>query len=220
MKVSIIIPTLNEEKAIGKVLAEMPKDSIDEVIVVDSSSDATAKVAQGLGASIASEKRIGYGRALQTGLERARGDIVVYMDGDYTYDSKDIPLIVDPILSGKYDVAIGNRLNRRMHPEAMSFINRFGNLLISLAFSLLFMTKVYDTQSGMRAIRKGLLKNYVPKDLGMPYVTEQLIRLIKNGARVCNVPISYRVRIGSTKLCTWTDGLKVLNVMIRARLQR
>jgi glycosyltransferase involved in cell wall biosynthesis len=159
--------------------------------------------------------RKGYGRALQTGIENAPGDIVVYMDGDFTYDPSDISQIVEPILSGKCDVVLGNRLNGRMYPGAMSLLNRVGNILLSLIFSLVFLRGVKDTQCGLRAIRKRFLDGLSYRDYGMPYVTEQLIKLVKRGARIGNVPIAYRPRIGETKLCAWTDGFRILKVILR-----
>lgn len=219
MKISVIIPTLNEEEAIEKVLSEFPEEFIDEIIVVDSSTDATAQIAGRLGAKIVFEHRRGYGRALQTGVENAKGDVVVYIDGDYTYDPKDIMLIVDLILKGKYDVVTGNRLNGKMHPGAMDLLNRFGNTLLSLIFSIIFLRRIDDTQCGLRAIRKQFLERVFCDDYGMTYVTEQLIKIIKKGARIGNVPITYRPRVGKTKLCAWTDGFKILKTILSQRFQ-
>lgn len=192
-------------------------DMVGEVIVVDSSTDATAKIAESFGAKVIFESRKGYGRALQSGVEKAKGDIVVYMDGDYTYDARDIPRILEPILLGEYDVVLGSRLNKKMQSGAMNLLNRFGNTLISLIFSLTFLKKVDDTQCGLRAIRKRFLEKQSYRNYGMPYVTEQLIKVIKKGARTGNVAVTYRPRIGTTKLCTWTDGLKILKVILENR---
>jgi len=215
MKVSVVIPTLNEEKAIDKVLGEFPDDGIDEVIVVDSSTDATPKIAESLGAKVVFESRKGYGRALQSGVEKARGDVVVYMDGDFTYDPREVERLVDPILSGECDVVMGNRLGSKMHPGAMDLVNRVGNTFLSVIFSLVYFRSVNDTQCGLRAVRKRFLDDLSYKDYGMPYVTEQLIKLTKRGARIRNVPVTYRQRIGTTKLCAWTDGFKILKVILR-----
>lgn len=218
-KVSIIIPTLNEQHAIGKVCRKIPT-GIDEVIVVDSSSDATAEIAKSFGAKVIVERRKGYGRALQSGVEKAEGEVVVYIDGDYTYSPRDIRRLVEPILNGEYDVVLGSRLNGVMYPGSMDLLNRVGNFVISLIFSLFFLRRVYDTQCGLRAMRKRLLEGLSYEDYGMPYVTEQLIKLLMKGARVGNVPVIYRPRIGTTKLCTWTDGFKILKVILRERLRR
>lgn len=218
MRASLIIPTLNEEEAITKVLKDIPRDVIDEVIVIDSSSDATAKIAESFGAKVVFERMKGYGRALQSGIEKAGGDIIIYMDGDYTYDPKDIRKIIEPILSDTSDVVLGNRLNRMMHPEAMNLLNKLGNTLISLIFSVVFLRRASDTQCGLRAIRKKFLESFSYRHYGMQYVTEQLIKLVMKGARIENIPVTYRPRIGTTKLCAWTDGFKILKVIIKGRL--
>jgi len=220
LRVSVIVPTLNEENAIDKVLNDMPRDKIDEIIVVDSSTDSTPKIAESLGAKVVFESRSGYGRALQSGVEKADGEVVVYIDGDHTYDPNDIPKIVEPILSKKYDVVLGNRLNGMIFPGSMDLVNRFGNFVLSLIFSIVFLRRVNDTQCGLRAFRKRVLDGFSCRDYGMPYVTEQLIAIVKNGAKVGNVPVKYRPRIGTTKLCTWTDGFKILKVILKGRLGR
>jgi glycosyltransferase involved in cell wall biosynthesis len=220
MKVSLVIPTLNEEEAIGNVLRNIPHDTVDEILVADSSSDATPKIAMSFGAKVILETRKGYGRALQSGVDHSEGEIVVYMDGDHTYNPRDIPKIIKPILSGKCDVVIGNRLSHMMYPKAMNILNRFGNSVISLFLSVTFLRKVYDTQCGLRAIRKRFLKGLNCRDYGMPYVTEQLIKLVKKGARIDNVAITYRPRVGETKLRAWADGFKIMKVVLRERLSR
>jgi len=220
MQVSLVIPTLNEEEAIGSVLSDIPKNIVDEVLVADSSSDATPRIAMSFGAKVILEGRKGYGRALQSGVENSKGEIVVYMDGDYTYNPRDIPKIIKPILSGKCDVVIGNRLNHMMYPKAMNILNRFGNSVISLFLSVTFLRRINDTQCGLRAIRRRFLKELDYRDYGMPYVTEQLIKLVKRGARIDNVAITYRPRVGETKLRAWTDGLKIMKVVLRERLSR
>jgi len=218
MKVSVIIPTLNEEEAIGKVLRDMPKEVVNEIIVVDSSTDDTAEIAESFGANVILVPKKGYGRALQTGVEKARGEVIVYMDGDCTYDPKEVYDLVQPILNDGYDVVVGSRLRGRMLPGSMRFLNRFGNFVLSLIFSVLFFKGVSDTQCGFRAIRKGFLDGFSYVDYGMPYVTEQLVKLIRRGARIGNVPVTYRPRIGTTKLCAWTDGFIILKCILRERL--
>lgn len=218
MMVSVIIPTLNEEKAIGKVLSEMPKGVVNEIIVVDSSTDDTAEIAESFGANVIFVPKKGYGRALQTGVEKARGEVVVYMDGDCTYDPKEVYSLVQPILKGGYDVVLGSRLRGRMLPGSMSALNRFGNFVLSLIFSVLFFKVVIDTQCGFRAIKKEFLDGLSYEDYGMPYVTEQLVKLIRRGAKMSNVPVTYRPRVGATKLCAWTDGFRILKCILRGRL--
>jgi len=218
LKVSVIVPTLNEEESIGKVLTGLWKnDLVKEVIVVDSSSDDTAKIAEKLRAKVIHETRKGYGRALQTGIKNAKGDVVVYIDGDYSYDPKDVSRIVKPILNGEFDVVLGNRFGGRMYDGAMSFTNKIGNLLISFLFAALFTRRIIDTQCGLRAIRKCFLNKLFCSDYGMAYVTEQLIKLIRRGARITMMPVTYRPRMGKTKLRTFTDGFRIVKVILRER---
>jgi glycosyltransferase involved in cell wall biosynthesis len=220
LKVSVIVPTLDEEGAIGQVLTDIPRRIVDELIVVDGSTDATARIAKGLGAKIVPEWRRGYGRALQSGIEKSVGDVLVYIDGDRSYDAKDIPRIVEPILNGECDVVLGNRFTGGMQPGAMPLVNRIGNRILSLVFSIFFAKRVHDTQCGLRAIRKQMLDRNDYSNYGMPYVTEQLIKLVKQHARVHSVPVTYRPRVGRTKLSLWTDGFKILKVILRERLWR
>jgi hypothetical protein len=220
LKVSVIVPTLDEEVAIGHVLIDIPRNIVDELIVVDGSTDATAKIAKDLGARIVQERRRGYGRALQSGIEKCIGDVVVYIDGDSSYDARDIPRVLEPILNGEYDAVLGNRFNTGMQPKAMPFLNKVGNRTISLVFSVLFKKRVHDTQCGLRAVRKQMLKWNSYSDYGMPYATEQLAKLVKQHARVRSVPVKYRPRAGRTKLSLWPDGFKILRVILRERLRR
>ncbi len=217
--VSLVIPTFNEEKAIGKVLAEIPRDTVDEVLIVDSSTDNTPKIAEDMEAKVIRELRKGYGRALQTGIENTMGDVVVYMDGDHSYNAQEISKMVQPILNSEYDIVLGCRISRKMLPKSMNFVNKFGNLGLSLIFDLLFLKKVKDTQTGFRAVKKVFLGNFTYRDYGMPYVTEQLIKLAKGGARIGEISITYRPRIGETKLCAWTDGFKILKCMLKERFR-
>jgi hypothetical protein len=220
LKISVIVPTLDEEAAIGQVLTDMPRSVVDELIVVDGSTDATAKIAEGFGAKIVSERRRGYGRALQSGIEKSVGDVLVYIDGDGSYDARDIPRVVEAILNGESDVVLGNRFSRGMQPGAMPLLNRIGNQTLSLVFSVFFAKRVHDSQCGLRAVRKRMLDWNHYNDYGMPYVTEQLIKLVKQHARVRSVAVAYRPRVGITKLSLWTDGFKILKVILRERFRR
>jgi glycosyltransferase involved in cell wall biosynthesis len=214
------VPTLNEEVAIGRVLMDVPRGVVDELIVVDGSTDATAKIAKSLGAKIVFEWRRGYGRALQSGIKKSFGDVVVFIDGDSSYDTRDIPRIVEPIIKGECDVVLGNRFSGGMQRGSMPLLNRIGNHALSLFFCVLFRKRVQDTQCGLRAIRKSVLDSNHYDNYGMPYVTEQLIKLVNQHVRVRSVPVAYRPRMGRTKLSPWTDGLQILKVILRERFRR
>lgn len=212
---TIIIPALNERAGIGKVLSRIPRGIVKEIIVVDSSNDGTGEIARNHGARVIREDRKGYGRALQTGIDNATGKIVAYIDADVTYDPQELPRLIDPILRGQFDVVLGSRLNGDLGPGAMKPLNRVGNSLISLAFSLVCQKRISDSQCGARAIRKALLEDLYCEEEGMPYVTEQLLKLAKKGARIGEAPISYRRRVGETKLVPWKDGLQILRTIFK-----
>jgi glycosyltransferase involved in cell wall biosynthesis len=217
--VSVVIPTLNEQESIGKVLSAIPNQLVDEVLVVDGSSDMTARIAEGFGARIVREPRRGYGRALQTAIENATGDIVVYMDGDFTYDPSDIIKLIGPVQDGNLDGVLGNRFMRDEDRRSMPFLNRLGNRILSSVFRRIFGTEINDTQCGMRAFTRQVLLKHRYSSLGMAYVTEQLAKLVKSGCRLGEVPIGYRSRVGQSKLHRFRDGFTILWTMFRERLQ-
>lgn len=213
--VTFIIPTLNERGGIGRVLSRIPIEITKEIIVVDSGNDGTGEIARHNGARVIREDRKGYGRALQTGIDNATGDVIVYVDADVTYDPREVPRLVNPILRDELDVVLGSRFRGNSEPHAMRPLNKIGNVFLSSAFSLVFQTRISDSQCGMRAIRRTLLEDMRCSELGMPYVTEQLIRLVEKGARIGEVPISYRRRVGETKLVPWKDGLRILRSILK-----
>src|SRR3954447_14614516 len=131
MRVSVIIPTHNEARAIGRVLADLPPDLATEIIVVDSNSnDGTPEIAAKLGARVVQEARRGYGQACLTGLAAANSpDIVVFLDGDYSDRPSELPLLLAPILEGRADITIGSRLGKHSISGALPWHAAFGNRL-------------------------------------------------------------------------------------------
>jgi glycosyltransferase involved in cell wall biosynthesis len=215
-RVSVIIPTLNEEGSIRGVLSAIPRQVVDEVIVVDGSFDMTGKIAQEFGAKVIYEPRKGYGRAIQTAIENALGEIVVYIDGDSTYDPSEITKLIEPVRSGELDVVLGNRLEPKRH-ASMHFVNRIGNRFLSAIFRLIFRVNTSDTQCGLRAIRRSAVLDHRCRNFGMAYVTEQLAYLIKLGYRIGEVPVSYGPRAGRSKLHWLRDGSSILWTMLKER---
>jgi glycosyltransferase involved in cell wall biosynthesis len=216
-RVSVVIPTLNEEDSIGEVLSAIPYEAVDEVIVVDGSSDMTGRIAREFGAKVINEPRRGYGRALQTAIENALGEIVVYIDGDSTYDASEIPKLIEPVRTGKYDVVLGNRLEEPVSRASMHFLNRIGNRVLSAIFRQIFRVNIGDTQCGLRALRRSAVLNHRCRNLGMAYVTEQLASLVKLGYRIGEVPVSYGRRPGRSKLHRFRDGLSILWIMLKEK---
>jgi glycosyltransferase involved in cell wall biosynthesis len=221
---SVIIPTLDEQEGIGKVLADIQKSLTipSTAIVVDGhSTDKTVEVAIRENAEIVFQQGIGYGNALQTGfryaLENYDSQILIMMDADGTYDAKDLDRLVMPILRGEADFVIGNRLDS-MDYGAMSFVNRIGNIIISNFVSILIQHTLTDTQCGLRAFRRSLAHDFVTGPRGMPFAAEMVIRAARKKARMVEIPVRYHSRLGTTKLNPWKDGMRILLSIVNSFL--
>lgn len=222
LDISIIIPTLNEERAIGNVIKSIPFDNLPstEVLVVDGiSKDKTVSIARKSGAYVYIDPEPGYGQAIQTGLKYMKGKIVVAVDGDATYNIADIPKLVKPILKGEVDFVIGSRLAGKIHRGSMPKLNRIGNVVLTWIFNLLYRQRISDTQSGLWAIRKNVLEDLCVKEKGFGFITAMEIELAKKGYKISEIPSSFFRRAEGTKpkLDPLKDGLVILLVLIKER---
>ncbi len=224
MKISIIIPTINEEEAIGKVLKEIPIKTLKreyavEILVIDgASSDNTKTIAEQLGAKVITEKRKGYGRAYKTGFKNATGDIIVTADGDYTYSMSAIPTLVENLKKDNLDFITTNRF-RYMNKKPMTPLHRIGNQLLTIATQNLFSLSIKDSQSGMWVFRKNILKQLELESDNMSFSEEIKIEAYKKGLRCLEIPITYRTRIGEVKLNSFKDGLRNLKFLFTKKLK-
>lgn len=215
--VSIVIPTLNEEKSIGLVIEGIKRNLPGaEIIVVDSGEDNTAEIASRLGATVIKQAKRGYGVAIRTGLSKANGSVLAFMDGDGTYDPEDLRRLVDLVESRLADVATGLRFSSK--PTGMNITRYFGNIIINLLFSILFFKKIRDTQTGMKVFSRGAYMKMRFKEDGMPFSTEVLTEACKNRLRIIEANIRYYPRIGASKLNPFKDGVRILLFMIKSRL--
>lgn len=237
VKVAIVIPTLNEELAVGKVIDEIHStldnykltvsDAMNTVlvglkpwiVVVDGgSTDNTAKIAKSRRAVVLRQRGRGYGDALVVGfgyaIEAFDPDVLVMMDADGTYDAADIPRILLSILSDEADIVLGNRFSG-MQPGAMTFTNRIGNRAISWLANRLLGVGVSDTQCGLRALAPDVAKLFNGYANGMSFATEMLADAEHAGARIIEVSIVYRPRIGRPKLDPLHDGARIAGIILR-----
>lgn len=218
--VSVIIPTMNEEKSVGLVIEEVrgafAGKRETEILVVDTNSeDRTKEIATSLGAIVLDEPRRGYGRAYRTGFENAKGEFIATLDADMTYPATDLPGLVDMLDAEGLDFITTNRF-ARMEKGAMRTKHRVGNWVLSTATRLLFRVRVRDSQSGMWVFRRSVLDVVKLESLGMAMSEEIKIEAFRK-ARAKEVPITYRVRIGDVKLNSWRDGLGNLKFLFRKR---
>lgn len=216
----MIIPCLNEEQGIEQVLRRMPA-FVDEVIVVDNAStDRTSEVARSFGAQVIREEVRGYGRSYKRGFAQARGDLIVTLDGDHSYPVDAISYLLEAFLHLEVDFLNASRFPVR-DPKAMSFKHKMGNLVLSLAMSLLFFRWVRDSQSGMWVFRRSILEDMELVSDGMAFSEEIKIEAIRNPrVRFAEISIQYSSRLGEVKLNPWRDGFYNLAFLFRKRFWR
>jgi len=218
--ITVIIPCLNEEQGIERVLRNMP-DFVDQVIVVDNAStDRTSQVAASLGAQVIREDVRGYGRSYKRGFGDATGDLIVTLDGDHSYPVDALSYLLEAFRHFEVDFLNASRFPVRDR-QAMSLKHHFGNLMLSLAMSVLYFRWVRDSQSGMWVFRRSILKDMQLESDGMAFSEEIKIEALKNPrVRFGEISIMYTSRIGEKKLNPWRDGLANLLFLIKKRLPR
>lgn len=197
----VIIPALNEEENIWRVIADIPADVVDEVIVVDNgSSDGTRKKALSAGAVVVDEPRRGYGSACLRGLEAAAGaDVVVFLDGDYSDYPEEAAALVAKLEEG-YDMVVGSRLIGEREPGALPAHSLFGNWLVCRLIRLISGAR-YTDLGPFRAVRYEKLMALGMKDAGYGWTVEMALRAAAAGWKTCEIPVRYRKRLaGKSKI--------------------
>jgi glycosyltransferase involved in cell wall biosynthesis len=224
-KVSVIIPALNEEKAIEAVIKQIPVKTLGkmgyetEIIVVDNNStDRTAEIAkQQGGVTVIFQPMRGYGNAYKAGFNGATGDIIVTGDADMTYPFDAMPELLAKLHEDEIDFLNTDRLSN-LNPEAMTRSHVFGNWLLSMTTKILFRWPYNDSQSGMWIFRREIWQYLDVQSDGMPFSQELKIEAYVKGFKCAEVPIEYRVRTGEVKLCTVGDGVKNIKQLFKKRL--
>jgi hypothetical protein len=184
-----------------------------EVIVVDNgSTDGSGELARAAGAFVVEEPRRGYGSAYLSGLAVARGDYIVMVDADLTYDFGEIPRFVQALDDGA-QLVVGNRLHS-ISPGAMPWLSRVGNPLLSGFLNVLHRTKVEDVHCGMRALRRDVLPVLNLRTVGMEFASEMVIRATRERLDVREVPIALHPRVGVSKLSPFRDGWRHLRLIL------
>jgi dolichol-phosphate hexosyltransferase len=217
--ITVIIPCLNEEQGIERVLRAMP-DFVDETIVVDNNStDRTSDVAASLGAKVIREEVRGYGRSYKRGFAGATGDLIVTLDGDHSYPVDAISYLLEAFLHLGVDFLNASRFPVRDR-AAMSFKHHVGNLVLSLATSLLYFRWVRDSQSGMWVFRRSILKFMHLESDGMAFSEEIKIEALRHPEiRFGEISIMYTSRLGEKKLNPWRDGFQNLWFLLKRRFR-
>lgn len=229
MKLTIVIPALNEEAAIGsiierchaardKIVAESPVDDVEIIVVSDGSSDRTAEIALGYDDTrvIVFEENRGYGAAIKTGFEKGTGDLVGFLDADGTCDPRFFATLCRALVEENAAVALGSRMGSE---SQMPGIRRLGNRIYALILSALSNRVVTDTASGMRVIRRDALPRLYPLPDGLHFTPAMSARvLMDEKLTLVERPMSYRERIGESKLNVVHDGIRFLHTILEMTL--
>jgi len=228
--IDVIIPALDERAALPRVLAAIPRERVREVVVVDNgSTDGTPQAARACGATVVVEHRRGYGRACLSGIETLRSrpappDVVVFLDADFSDDPRELPALVRPIAEGAADLVVGSRLAGRSERGALPPQARLGNRLAAWLIRRLYGLPVTDL-GPFRAIRWSTLVALSMCDPDFGWTAEMQVKAAARGARYREVPVSYRRRIGVSKISgtlsgTLRAGSKILRTILRHRPRR
>ena len=219
LRVSVVIPCLNEEEnieaCVKSALDAMSEAGIPgEVVVADNDSgDRSAELAVAAGARVIHEPRRGYGSAYLAGFAAARGEYIVMGDADLTYDFREIPRFVEK-LDGGAELVMGDRM-KNIHAGAMPWHHRYiGNPILTGILNVFFRTGVSDAHCGMRALRRDVLPRLDLRTTGMEFASEMVIRASKEKLRIAEFPIEYHPRGGESKLSSFRDGWRHLRFLL------
>ena len=196
-RIALVIPTLNEEEAIGGVISAVPLGAVDDIIVVDSgSADCTVERARAAGARIVSLRERGYGRACRVGAEAAQDcDIIAFLDGDGSDCPELIPRLIEPIVEDRSDFVIGSRTRGKREPGSMTAHQLVAGRVIGAAVGLLYGTH-YTDMCPFRAIRRDLLMRLGMREETYGWNLEMQMRAARAGLRIAELPVTHRRRTG------------------------
>lgn len=224
LTLDVLIPALNEEGSLPLVLADLPRPPVRRIVVADNGSvDGTARVAKEGGAEVVAAPRRGYGSACLAGLDYLRQtgppDVVVFVDADYSDHPEELPALVAPILAGEADLAIGSRVLGRRERGALLPQARAGNLVACLLIRLFYGHRFTDL-GPFRAIRWDALESLAMADPNFGWTAEMQVKAVRRGLRCVEVPVSYRRRVGVSKITgtisgTLRAGYKILWTVAR-----
>lgn len=222
--VDVVIPALNEERSLPLVLADLPRPPVRRVVVADNGSkDGTARVAREGGAEVVDAPRRGYGSACLAGLDHLRRigppDVVVFVDADWSDHPEELPRVIAPILAGEADLVIGSRILGNRERGALLPQARAGNLVACGMIRLLYGHRFTDL-GPFRAIRWEALERLRMSDPNFGWTAEMQVKALRKGLRCAEVPVSYRKRVGVSKITgtvsgTVRAGYKILWTVLR-----
>ena len=219
LKISIVMPTFNEEQALPLVVADIRKNTEaydTEILIVDSSKDGTAAIAQGLGVKVISQPPKGHGIALRTAIQSASGDYIVTADCDNTYPMDRIPDFIDLLSTQGFDLVSGNRLGTGDVKRAMPGANLWANRSFAFVVRMLYGIPTHDVTTGMFGFRRQAAQS-IDWETNYSFPSEIIIRSHLAGLRYKEIPISYQPRVGEVTLHRWRSGKAYVKCFLKYR---
>ena len=217
---SVVMPTLNEEEGVGECITRI-KNALEalqvygEIVVSDSSTDATPDIAREMGARVVTPDGRGYGYAYRYAFERVRGDVIAMGDADTTYDFEELPKLFELVASGTADMAMGSRLNGEILPGSMPALHRYvGNPLLTRFLNAFYGAGVSDAHSGMRVFTRAAYEEMDLKTTGMEFASEMIMKAGERDLVIKEVPITYHPRRGDAELESFRDGWRHVRFML------
>ncbi len=216
--IKVIIPAVNEEASIAKVIAEIPKHISEVIVVNNGSTDQTKKVAQKEGATVLDEPQRGYGNACLRGLRYLAAfdtppDIVVFLDGDYSDYPEEMPKLIAPIINDHIDLVIGARKPELQEKGSMTIPQRFGNWLATTLMRWFFNAQFTDL-GPFRAIKYDKLVSLKMQDQTYGWTVEMQLKALKQNLTYTEIPVRYKNRIGTSKVSGTLKGAILAGVKI------
>ena len=217
IKTAVIIPAYNEEQSIAKVINDVPKNIVNEVIVVNNNStDKTVKCAQDAGATVLTETFQGYGAACLTGIDYCKEkdfDIIIFLDGDYSDYPEEIEHVIKPIIEEDYDFIIGSRVLGKREKGALPFQSQIGSIIAGILINFFWKVK-YTDLGPFRAIKLKKLLELDMQDKWYGWTVEMQIKAAQKKYKIKEVPVKYRKRIGKSKVTGTIKGTFMASVII------
>ena len=217
MKIAAVIPAYNEQDSIGKVIYALPDELIQEVVVVNNNStDDTPAAAKKAGATVLFESYQGYGAACLKGIEYCNSknyDVILFIDGDYSDYPEEAEKILRPIFEKKYDFVLGSRRMGRREKGALPLQSQIGSIIAGFLINIFWNFKFTDL-GPFRAITASCLNDLKMQDKWYGWTVEMQIKAARDKFRILEVPVSYRIRIGKSKVTGTIKGTVMASIII------
>ena len=214
------MPTLNEEEGIRECIERIQNGTEEfgittEIIISDSSTDRTPKIAREMGARVVEPDKGGYGYAYRYAFERTRGDYIAIGDADTTYDFEDLPRLLGPVVHGDADMVMGSRLEGEIKPGAMPTLHQYiGNPLLTKFLNVFYGAGVSDAHSGFRVMSRDAWETLDCNTTGMEFASEMIMEAGAKNLTIEEVPITYHEREGEATLESFRDGWRHVRFML------